>query len=177
AAVHAAPRRLALFDLRFARHLGSVVTDDDVSDVTIDPDGERLAIRLTSGELELAPIGARTTATRLSIYLEDGDDRDLQADSPDAGDPAMRTPPSPPAVVTAWPSPPTPSGRGALLVTPSRELPPAVVDALEPPPHPARLARAHALVELDREVPPATLPGLRAISRARATRPPGDRTA
>ncbi|TMQ11794.1 MAG: ATP-binding protein [Deltaproteobacteria bacterium] len=170
AVVHDAPRRLALFDLRFARHLGSVVTDDDVSDVTIDPDGERLAIRLTSGELELAPIGARTTATRLSIYLEDGDDRDLQADSPDAGDPAMRTPPSPPAVVTAWPSPPTPSGRGALLVTPSRELPPAVVDALEPRPHRARLSRADALVELDREVRLVTLWGLRAISGAWDTR-------
>jgi hypothetical protein len=67
AVVHETPRRLAVFDLRFARHLGAAVTDGDVADVAIDPDGERLAIRLASGELELAPIGGRATATRLSV--------------------------------------------------------------------------------------------------------------
>src|SRR5262249_7310295 len=45
AVIHEDFRRLAIFDLRFARHLGSVVTDDDIDDAAIDPDGERLAIR------------------------------------------------------------------------------------------------------------------------------------
>jgi len=41
-----AARRLALVDLRFGRLLGAVVSDDDVTDVAIDPDGKLLAIRL-----------------------------------------------------------------------------------------------------------------------------------
>ncbi|HWO25864.1 MAG TPA: hypothetical protein VNO30_44320 [Kofleriaceae bacterium] len=67
AVVHAAARRLAVIDLRAACSLGEVVVDGDVADVAVDPDGDRLAIRLVSGELQLASIGERMgVATRLS---------------------------------------------------------------------------------------------------------------
>jgi hypothetical protein len=80
AVVHDAARRLAIIDLRFARHLGAVVTDDDVTDVAIDPDGGLLAVRLAGGDLELAPIGERMgAAARQSASLRDASDRDGDA--------------------------------------------------------------------------------------------------
>lgn len=67
AVVHAAARRLAVIDLRAACPLGAVMVDSDVADIAVDPDGDRLAIRLVSGELQLASIGERMgAATRLS---------------------------------------------------------------------------------------------------------------
>jgi hypothetical protein len=80
AVVHDAARRLAVIDLRSARHLGAVVTDGDVTDVAVDPDGSLLAIRLVSGDLKLAPIGERMgAATRLSTSLRDAGDRNVDA--------------------------------------------------------------------------------------------------
>ena len=186
AIVHDAPRRLAVYNLRFARHLGSVVTDDDIADLAVDPDGERLAIRLVSGEFELAPIGARTAATRLSIYLRHGDDG---GDAP-AAEPADAAPAARPAprlsVVTAFPGasatadqplaaariprPARAERPDAPLAPTPRDLPPVVVDALEPRPDRVRLPRAAALAHLDREIRSVTLWGLRAISSAWDTR-------
>lgn len=62
AVVHDAARRLAVVDLRAARRVGAVEVGGDVTDVAVDPDGSLLAIRLASGELELAPIAERMSA-------------------------------------------------------------------------------------------------------------------
>lgn len=77
AVVHDANHRLTLLDLRFARAVGSVVVDDELSDVAVDPDGKLLAIRLNSGELELAPIGSGASV-RLSASCETARHRDLE---------------------------------------------------------------------------------------------------
>lgn len=62
AVVRDGARRLALIDLRTTRSLGAVAIGDDVVDVAIDPDGTLLALRLASGELELAPVRERVDA-------------------------------------------------------------------------------------------------------------------
>ncbi len=59
AVVRDAERRLVLVDLRQARHLGAVVTDDEVADFAVDPDGRQLAIRSRNGGLELVALGER----------------------------------------------------------------------------------------------------------------------
>ncbi|HEX3479607.1 MAG TPA: hypothetical protein VHT91_31505, partial [Kofleriaceae bacterium] len=59
AVVHEAARWLSVLDLRSTRWLGTVVADDEVVDVAVDPGGKQLAIRLACGEIELAPIGDR----------------------------------------------------------------------------------------------------------------------
>ena len=85
AVVHAAPRRLAVIDLRFARHLGAVVTDSDVTDVAIDPDGTILAIRLARGVLELAPIGERMgNLARLAVVSGGPNGHTANTPAPDA---------------------------------------------------------------------------------------------
>lgn len=88
AVVHDAARRLAVLDLRFARQLGAVVTDGDVADVAIDPDGSLLAIRLAGGDLELAPVGERMRAFARQATVP-GDDGGHHADppAPDAAQP------------------------------------------------------------------------------------------
>jgi hypothetical protein len=80
AVVHDAARRLVVLDLRLARHLGTVVTDGDVTDLAVDPDGSFLAIRLACGDLKLASIGERMgAATRLSTSLRGAGDRGVHA--------------------------------------------------------------------------------------------------
>jgi hypothetical protein len=164
-------RRLAIIDLRFARHLGAIVTDDDVSDAAVDPDGRLLAIRLACGDLELAPIGERAgAATRLSGSLRGAGGRDREVSTPRVTDVEERgrsfeRPPcqeSAPEVRAAQPE----------LVEPGpvRALPPLSVDALEPRPVREQLPRAAALIELDRELRSVVLWTLRAISTAWDTR-------
>lgn len=95
AVVHDAPRRLAVIDLRFARHVGAILTDDDVTDVAIDPDGSLLAIRLGSGELELAHLGERIgLAAHPSAFLRDPSHHDVNASKPERVDSRVaETPP------------------------------------------------------------------------------------
>jgi len=84
--VHDAARRLALTDLRFGRHLGAVQTDEDVTDVAIDPDGRMLAIRLDSGELELASLGERMgAASRLPRPTRSSAEHAIQESLQNAG--------------------------------------------------------------------------------------------
>jgi hypothetical protein len=72
AVVHEAARRLAVIDLRLGGPLGAVVTDGDVTDAAVDPDGSLLAICLAGGELRIAAIGERMgAATRLSPHPSD----------------------------------------------------------------------------------------------------------
>jgi len=104
AVIHDAARRLAVIDLRFARHLGAVITDADVADVAIDPDGGLLAIRLASGELELAPIGERMRAFPRQATVS-GDASDHHADLPAPEATQTRTPElAPQATAEARPS-------------------------------------------------------------------------
>jgi hypothetical protein len=68
AVVHKSARELAVVDLKFGRSRSTVIADDDARDVAIDPDGNLVVLRLTCGELEIAPLGERgATATRLSL--------------------------------------------------------------------------------------------------------------
>jgi len=120
AVVHAAPRRLAVIDLRFARHLGAVVTDDDVTDVAIDPDGSLLAIRLARGDLELAPIGERMGAlARLAVV---------------SGGPSGHTPNTPAPDATTTKTSELPPKARSEVATRSRlaELPPVATPRSSP---------------------------------------------
>jgi hypothetical protein len=174
AVVQDAVRRLSVLDLRFARRLGAVLADDDVVDVAVDPDGQRLAIRLACGELELAPVGDRMRAGS-----------GARASTPDAGRSAEVPGVTPDEVGEVAPvEAPAPSGastgagaRASRLaaVRPSEPepacaarpvLPPLVVEALDPRPTRDRLPRAAALAELDRELRSVMLWTLRAISGA-----------
>jgi len=171
AVIHDAARRLAVLDLRFARHLGAIVTDGEVSDFAVDPDGKVLAIRLASGDLELAPIVERMgAATCLSAPLRDADGPDV--DSPmqpsECQSPEIPSPDESPFEVR--PSEPEGSGIPMPAARPVEPLPPVIVDALEPRPPRARLSRAEALVELDREIRSVMLWALHAISSAWDTR-------
>jgi hypothetical protein len=176
AVVHDAARRLAVVDLRFARHLGAVVTDGDVADVAIDPDGGLLAIRLASGELELAPIGERMRSFARQATVP-GDAGDHHADPPAPDATQTRTPEPPPEATAevAASIPPSeiprisPSAPPSATPTPKAPLP-TIFDALDPRPIRTRLPRAAALVELDRELRSVTLWALRAISSAWDTR-------
>jgi len=183
AVVQDAARRLAIIDLRFARHLGAVVTDDDVFDVAVDPDGRLLAIRLASGEIELAPIGERMgAANRLSASFQNVSKRDVDAskleppqagmlvlshESPSSEEPATEARP-------AEPRSPEPRSSGPPSPRPPTSCPPnlhpVVIAAFEPRPIRERLPRAAALVELDREIRSVTLWALWAISKAWDTR-------
>jgi len=90
AVVHDAARRLAIIDLRSARPLGAVMAGGDVTDVAVDPDGSLLAIRLASGDLQIAPIDERMgAATRLSTSLRGAGDRDVYAPRPAPADAAV----------------------------------------------------------------------------------------
>jgi hypothetical protein len=80
AIVHDTARQLAVIDLRHARHLGTIVTDGDVTDVAVDPGGSHLAIRLADGDLRIAAIGERMgAALRLSPSLRGVRDRGVDA--------------------------------------------------------------------------------------------------
>ena len=173
AVVQDAARRLVLVDLRFGRQLGVVVADDDVTDVAIDPDGQLLALRVSSGELELAPIGDRRgPITRLSVACaaetptaEPAEDELIEHDLALAADPA-------PAALVRAAAPPAPTEPRA---EPPVERSAAVaelirVDALEPRRERARLARREVHAELDREIRLVLLGAVRAIARAWDTR-------
>jgi len=186
AVVHDAARRLAIIDLRFARHLGAVVTDDDVTDIAVDPDGRLLAIQLACGDFELAPIGERMgAATQRSAFLRDTNHRDvdvsklepsetgmseLSSESRASEEPPPEAPPSEELPSEARPSVPRPSEVPTSAAPTPRAPQPVIIDALDPRPIRERLPRAEALVELDREIRSVTLWTLRAISVAWDTR-------
>ncbi|HEX7838660.1 MAG TPA: hypothetical protein VF469_14390 [Kofleriaceae bacterium] len=166
AVVHDAARRLALLDLRFGRHLGAVVSDDDVTDVAVDPDGTLLAIRIACGDLELAPIGERAcAATRLSASLQAAGPRDAEVPPVEPTEMPVPGPSSEPPPAEAQPAEPRPSD-----CPPTDPPAPVIVDALEPRPMRERLPRAAALVDLDREIRSVMLWALRAIASAWDTR-------
>jgi len=165
AVVQDAARRLVLVDLRFGRHLGMVVADDDVTDVAIDPDGQRLALRLACGELALAPIGERRgPITRLSVAREGVgvEVPELELSEAETAD----APAEEPAVIER-PSIELPAVESLTsALRPVEALTVVRVDALEPRPHRERLPRPQALAELDRELWSVTLRAARAISSA-----------
>lgn len=77
AVIHEGSRRFAVVDLRFARHLGVMVTDEDAADFAVDPDGRLLAIRLGCGDFELAPLGEHMASVRVSTSLRDPGEHDV----------------------------------------------------------------------------------------------------
>jgi len=80
AIVHDTARQLAVIDLRHARHLGTIVTDGDVTDVAVDPGGSLLAIRLADGDLRIAAISERMgAAIRLSSFVPGACDRGVDS--------------------------------------------------------------------------------------------------
>jgi hypothetical protein len=171
AVVHDAARRLTLLDLRFGRPLGAVVSDDDVTDVAVDPDGTLLAIRRACSDLELAPIGERARgATRLSASLQEIGPRDAEVAPLDRAEMPMPGPSSEHRSSEAQAAEPRPAESRSSDRPPADPLAAVVVDALEPRPIRERLPRAAALVELDREIRSVMLWALRAISSAWDTR-------
>jgi hypothetical protein len=170
AVVQDAARRLVLVDLRFGRHLGVVVADDDVTDVAIDPDGQLLVLRVASGELELAPIGDRRgPITRLSVAREgvgvevpEPEPSEVETDDAPTEEPAAIEPPA--VELPAVELPAVESLASALRSVEALTV--VRVDALEPRPLRDRLPRPQALAELDRELWSVTLRAARAISRA-----------
>ena len=95
AVVHDTARRLAVIDLRRARHLGAVVTDGDVTDVAVDPGGSLLAIRLAGGDLRIAAIGERMgAAIRLSPSFRGACDRGVDAATLEPAGAEVSGPPS-----------------------------------------------------------------------------------
>jgi len=184
AIVHDAPRRISILDLRFARSLGTVVTDDDVTDAAIDSDGGVLALRFARGDVELVTLGQRTTAVprRLAARAEALPE---DAAAPDAQQievarlSALHTPrPEPPSPELGAREPPLVNATRAepepVIAAPT--APPLAarsainVDALDPRPVRTRLPREAALVEIDREIRSVTLWTLQAISVAWDTR-------
>ena len=183
AVVHDDARQLSIIDLRFARRLGAVVTDDDIDDVAIDPDGKLLAIHLGGGALELAAVGERmgggsrlpgspreTIPCEVVPQLDLMDIGELPPSSGHQADEAARSesPPAPPP-----PAEPLPSHGGRPIdgsLGSLSPLPPVIVDALEPRADRTLLPRAAALVELDRELRLVTLWTVQAISHAWDTR-------
>jgi hypothetical protein len=186
AVVHDAARRLAIIDLRFSRHLGAVVTDDDVTDIAVDPNGRLLAIRLACGDFELVPIGERMgAATHRSAFLRDPNNRDvdvsklepsdigmseLSSESRASEEPPPEAPPSEELPSEARPSVPRPSEVPTSAAQTPKTPQPVIIAALDPRPIRKRLPRAEALVELDREIRSVMLWTLRAISVAWDTR-------
>jgi hypothetical protein len=171
AVIHDAARRLAVLDLRSARHLGAIVTDREVTDFALDPDGGIVAIRLADGDLELAQIGERMgTFTSLSIPLRDAGERDVDASEQPSACQSSEIPSADRSPLEARPSEPEPSDIPMSAARQVEPLPPVIVDALEPRPHRARLSRAEALVELEREIRSVMLWVLHAISSAWDTR-------
>jgi len=180
AVVHDDARQLSIIDLRSARRLGAVVTDDDIDEVAIDPDGKLLAIHLAGGALELAAVGERMGgASRLPgppreaspcevvpqlAFVDIGElppSTDHEADEA----PLSESPPAPSPAAE-----PLPSHCGRPIGGSVSPLPPVIVDALEPRADRTILPRAAALVELDRELRLVTLWAVRAISHAWDTR-------
>ncbi|HSK04352.1 MAG TPA: hypothetical protein VK932_24025, partial [Kofleriaceae bacterium] len=172
AVVQDAARRFAVIDLRFGRHIGAVVTDGDVTDFAVDPDGGLLALRLASGELELAPVGERMgaaghlPAAPRAVGPRDEDAPPLEPAAATTSTPCPEAPPPGPPPVESRPS----ERRSPELPPPVPAVPPVIVDALEPRPRRARLPRAEALAELDREIRSVMLWSLCAISSAWDTR-------
>jgi hypothetical protein len=181
-------RRLAVFDLRFARSLGAVAIDDDIADFAIDPDGKLLAIRVATGEVELAPLGELTAGTVrvTAAYRSPGEQPPGETASPGSAAPSE---PANPSAAVELPRSLTAGGNAVagesprVTSAPARDLgaaaPPAhrpldaplvVVDALEPRSPRPRLLRAEALAELDRAIRSVMLWTLRAIAQAWDTR-------
>jgi len=153
AVVQDAARHLVVVDLKFGRQVGAMVTVDDVTDVAIDPDGQLLALRLASGELEFAPLGQRRGgATQLSVAQAASAAAAVEAaavpaavevaDRPPPAEVADRPPPAPDDALPAESSTSAPRPVEGLISV--------LVEALEPRPPRARLSRAQAQVELDR---------------------------
>ena len=155
AVVQDTARHLVLVDLKFGRQVGAMVTADDVTDVAIDPDGQLLALRLASGELEFAPL-RRGGATQLP--LAQAASAAAAAEVPAAVGVADGPPPVPDEALPAESSTSAPRPVEGLIS--------ALVEALEPRLPRARLSREQAQVELDRELRSVTLWAARAISQA-----------
>jgi hypothetical protein len=168
AVIQDALRRFTVVDLRFARHLGVVIADDDVKDFAVDPDGRMLALRLRGGELELAPLDEhRGAAPQLDAPPRETSEG--AAVAPGAAARPAASPPDEDRPVESGPVVP----RSAEIGPPARPggaLPPVIVDAFEPRPLRDRLPRGDALAALDRELRLVALWTLRAISTAWDTR-------
>ncbi|MBX3162424.1 MAG: hypothetical protein KF773_41045, partial [Deltaproteobacteria bacterium] len=145
-------RDLALVDLRLGRPLGTVVADRDLADAAVDPDATQLALRATSGEVELLPLARHERARR----------RDRPAE------PERETEPEVAAVAVelalAEPEP-------VRLARAEPEVPPDLaIDAFEPRPARAELPRPAAAAALRREIRAIALRTARAIAAAWNTR-------
>jgi hypothetical protein len=80
AALRTTPHRIRLIDLRFGRELGSLVIDDEIDDLAIDPDARSIAVRsgdkielveIASLLLESRTVRARGTMPPASIFARE----------------------------------------------------------------------------------------------------------
>jgi len=153
AIVQDTPRRLVILDLRFGRLHGSVATDDDVTDLAVDREGRLLALRLASGDVQLAPIGERRGApVRMSTALS-------ERPRPAVDETAVEVEGSRAGRVAAEPEDTGPAtGDDGAAAPPRRSatVSPLSVEALEPRRAPNRLPRAQALAALDLEIQSVT---------------------
>ena len=151
AVVLEAPRRIAIFDLWFGRHLGHVIADTDVVELAVDPDGRLLALQLANGQLELAPIGEGMAAAERSTASGDVDEgapaeitEEAAAASPDREEPERELAP--------------------VIAPPPRQV--LDVRAFAPRAAGGGMRRTEALAALDRELRSVVLWTLQAIAEA-----------